>query len=58
MLPELVQSAGAVIAAWGLIELTIAQTAHKFKGLILLLWATIGIVFVVISLDLDQLLSI
>ena len=57
ILPDLIQSVGAMIAVWGTIELIIAQTPHEIKELVLTLSTTIAAIFVAISIALDQLLS-
>ena len=57
ILSELVQSVGAMIALWGLIELIIAQTPHEIIGFMLTLSTTIAAVFIVMSLALDHLLK-
>ena len=45
-----------MIVVWGMIELIIAQTPHEFIGFTLTLATTIAILFVEISLALNQLL--
>ena len=40
---ELVWSLGAIVAAWGMIELIIAQTPHEIEGLVLSLCDTIAL---------------
>ena len=57
ILPDLMQSLGAMIVVWGGIELIIAQSPHKIKGLMLTLSTTIAAVFVGICIALDLLLN-